>query len=109
MLESDPYFQEIEALLKKVERGEKPIVLERSILENPYFNLLLYLAYSYVGKTYEQIKEFLKKEEIPEMKKLLEANLIDLDERSKRYKLTKKGVILCNAYIIHGVIKNEAK
>jgi len=51
----------------------------------------------------------LKKEEVPEMKKLLKANLIDLDERSKRYKLTKKGVILCNAYIIHGIIKNEAK
>ena len=78
MLESDPYFQEIEALLKKVEKGEKPIVLEKSTLENPYFNLLLYLAYSYVGKTYEQIKDFLKKEEIPEVEKLLEVKLIEV-------------------------------
>ncbi len=104
---NDLYFQEIETLLKKVERRERPIVLERSILENPYLNLLLYLGYSYVGKTYDQIREFLKKEEIPEVEKLLEAKLIEYDETSKRYRLTQKGVILCYGYIFHGVIKNE--
>ena len=93
--------------MKKAQSEEKPIILEKSILENPYFNLLIYLGYSYVGKTYEQIRKFLKKEEIPEAEKLLEAKLIDYDERSKRYKLSRKGAILCNAYIIYGVIKTK--
>ncbi|MEM5782487.1 MAG: hypothetical protein QXD43_04825 [Candidatus Aenigmatarchaeota archaeon] len=71
---NDFHLKEIKVLFKRMKKEEKPVILEKNIAENPYLRILLYIGYSYVGRTFDQIKKEVG--ETTKFKKLLKNTII---------------------------------